>query len=226
MTTPTQKPAPGTVGCDTSDMVLVHRVFRYLFRDAPRLVREVDPGDRERTAIVAAHVRDIAGGLHNHHHTEDILLWDTLEQRSPGCALHIGLMRTQHAEVATLLEELEGAVPAWEARAGAAERDRVADLLDRVLVSLETHLGAEEERILPVAGSTMTQAEWDRLGEHARRELPKDKQFEQLGWVIEALGPQEGARFVKEMLPAAVRVLWRVVGRRQFAAHRRAVYGV
>lgn len=225
MTGPTQQPAPAAVGCDTSGMVMIHRVYRHLYREAPAIVRRVPDGAAARTAVVAEHVRDIAHALHHHHRTEDELLWDDLEARAPACALHVGLMRSQHAEVGRLLAELDAAVPAWEARAGAAERDAVADLLDRIGAALETHLGAEEQQILPVAARTMSQAEWDRLGEAGRSGTPRDKRLTQLGWILEALGPQDGQRFLREELPAPVRLLWTVVGRRQFEKHRRAVHG-
>lgn len=217
--------ASPAIGCDTRDMLVIHGFFRHVFRDAPDLVRGVATGDVARARVVGAHVREVAQVLHHHHRTEDDLLWDELERRSPACALHVGVMRAQHAEAARLIGELELLVPAWEAAAGAAERDAVAGAVEALRAAVDVHLGAEEQRILPVAGEAFTQAEWDRLGEHGRAAVPKDRRLVQLGWMIESMGPDAGAAFVRRALPPPVRLLWRVVGRRKFAAHRAQVYG-
>lgn len=212
--------------CDTSDMVLVHRYYRHVYGGAAGLVRGVPAGDVARAAVVGEHVADLVASLHNHHHTEDVVLWDTLEQRSPACALHVGLMRAQHAEVAVLLEQVTAALPAWLAGAGESEREAVAEPVDRIRVALDAHLGAEEEKILPVAAATMTQQEWGRLEKVASSGVPLRKQVLMLGWMIDALGPDDGAAFVRTALPAPIRLVWGLVGARRFAAHKRRVLGV
>lgn len=222
MTTTPQTDRPG---CDTSDMVHIHQLFRRVFVDAPVLVRGVAPGDRARAAVVGAHVREIAVTLHHHHRSEDVLLWDRLEERSPACALHVGLMRSQHATVGELLDRLEVALPPWEGSAAADDGETVAELLDQVRAALLTHLGAEEERILPTASSVLTQREWDELGERGRAATPRDRTMIMLGWIIDSLPPAERATWLRTNLPLPVRVLWATVGRRAFAAHRARVYG-
>src|SRR6478735_7762717 len=99
------------LGCDTSDMLTIHALFRRAFTDAPGLVRGVQDGDLTRLAPVAGHVREVAGALHHHHQGEDLLLWDTLEQRAPACALHVGLMRAQHTATAAQLTALFEVMP-------------------------------------------------------------------------------------------------------------------
>ena len=213
------------LGCDTSDMLTIHALFRRAFTDAPVLVRGVGDGHRERMLPVAHHVREVAGALHNHHEGEDLLLWDTLEQRAPACALHVGLMRSQHAATAAQLERLGGLLDAWEQSAGTAERDAVAALLDEVRDTLLQHLGQEETQILPTASTVMSQREWSLLHEHGMASVPKDRLFLQLGWILEVVPADERAGWLRTNLPVPARVLWRLVGRRQFAAHRARVYG-
>lgn len=214
----------GGVRCDTSDMLHIHQLFRRHFADTPVLVRAVRDGDRQRTRIVAAHVRELADGLHRHHHGEDLLLWDTLEQRSPACALHVGLMRSQHAAVAAMLTELQAALRAWEAAAGATERDAVATLLDDIRTTLLVHLGQEEDTILPTASSVMSQREWNHLGEHGMAAMPKSRLLIQLGWILETIPEVDREGWLRTNVPAPARALWRLVGRRQYAAHRARVY--
>ena len=213
------------LGCDTSDMLTIHALFRRAFTDAPVLVRGVADGDTARMLPVADHVREVAAALHHHHEGEDLLLWDTLEQRAPACALHVGLMRSQHAATAAQLERLGGLMDAWEESAGATERDAVAALLDDVRDTLLQHLGQEETQILPTASTVMSQREWSLLHEHGMASVPKDRLFLQLGWILEVVPADERAGWLRTNLPAPARVLWRLVGRRQFAAHRARVYG-
>jgi hypothetical protein len=219
-TTPGEK-----LGCDTSDMLTIHALFRRAFTDAPVLVRGVADGDVARSAVVAAHVRELAGALHHHHQGEDELLWDTLEKRAPACALHVGLMRAQHAATAAGLADLQASLPAWEQGASAAAGDEVAGLLDGIRDTLLQHLGDEETQILPTASTVMSQAEWGLLHEHGMAAIPRDRMFLQLGWILEVVPADERAGWLRTNLPAPARVLWRLVGRRQFTAHRRLVYG-
>lgn len=224
MTSPTGQ-AESVPTCNTADLVMIHKVLRHGSREADGLVRGVAAGDVTRAGIVGAHVASLVSGLHHHHEGEDLLLWDMLEERSPGCAIHVSLMKSQHAEVGALITQVEDALPAWEQGAGTDERDNVAGLVNAIDAALEVHLGKEEELILPVARTTMSQPEWDRLGEHVQASVPKSELLMQVGWIVDALGPEDGPRFVREVLPAPVRLIWGTVGKRKFAKHRRLVYG-
>ena len=82
----TQLPSTGKPGCDTSDMNMIHGMFRSILNEAPKLVRSVAQSDTEHAAAVAGHLSDLISGLHNHHHGEDLLLWDELAARAPACA--------------------------------------------------------------------------------------------------------------------------------------------
>lgn len=222
MSTKAKEPAPG---CDTSEMLTIHRLMRRLFADAPGLVLGVADGNRPRASVIADHVEEIAAGLHLHHHTEDLLLWDVLEQRAPACALHIGKMRAQHAVVSRLLAELTERLPRWRETAGSSERDVVAAILEDVSDALEAHLGQEERDILPVAGESMSQAEWDQLGKHGMSQIPKDRMLIQLGMMLQSMPAEERAGWLRAHVPPMGRLLYTLLGRRQFESHYRTVYG-
>ncbi len=213
-------------GCDTSEMLVVHRLFRRVFGEAPGLVRGVADGDVERIRHIGDHLLLITRGLHGHHSTEDTLLWDDLSARSPGCSLHVSLMRRQHAEVGKALNDLEAAVPRWTAAPSPATKEPVLVALDEVLASLGRHLGDEERLILPVVGETFSQREWNRLGEHARAETPRNLQFIQLGFLLDSLDPVERDEFRRRILPPPARVLYRLFGKRQYRDYRRRVFGI
>lgn len=214
-----------TPGCNTDDMLMIHGLMRSVFRDAEKLVRAADADDRERARILGDHVIEIADGLHRHHTGEDELLWDQLSAKSPGCAVHVGLMKRQHEAMGEALDRAEKAALAWQEQPDAAHRDATAAALTRINELLREHLGDEERLILPTAGQVMSQREWNRLGEHGRAAIPRNRMFIQLGFILDSMPPQAAKQFFEEALPAPARVLYRLIGRRQYLAHRRKVYG-
>jgi hemerythrin-like domain-containing protein len=204
-------------------MLMIHTVLRATLRDAVRLVRGVADGDRERASVIADHVLEVAGGLHNHHHGEDLLLWDRLEERAPSCADHVGQMREQHTRIAERLAVAEEIAPAWRESATAADRDRLAAALDATVQVFEAHTGQEETDILPIAGTVFTQPEWDELGEHGRKSIPRERMMIQLGTILDSSGPYREV-FWKE-LPPPVRLLYRLFGKRQYERHKALIEG-
>lgn len=210
--------------CNTDDMVVVHSMFRQLLRRAVPLVAAIPPGDTVRAEVVVAHVREIVHGLHDHHSTEDALLWDELAARAPACALHVDLMRSQHATVADLLARLERPLKELSSTASAGARDDAASALDRVRAALEEHLGAEEEQILPWAQQTFTQEEWDQLGKVARSKIPRDRAFVQLGHMMATMRDDEARTWARANLPLPARLAYLIVGRRQYLAEVRALF--
>jgi iron-sulfur cluster repair protein YtfE (RIC family) len=208
--------------CDTDDMKLVHGLLMLLFREAPALVESVGPGHPRRQHAVAAHIAMISGILHGHHRTEDTLLWDTLQERTPSCALHVGLMRAQHDEMARLLRVLDTDVAAWTVRGG-ADDGAVHAALVKILTVMEVHLGAEEDLILPVAQLAMSQREWDLLGKTSQKHTARDVMFVQLGYLIESLPAQSRAAWVRANLPGPLRAVWALIGTRQYTRYRAAL---
>jgi hypothetical protein len=134
-------------------------------------------------------------------------------------------MKSQHATTAAQLDRLDALLPTWEVAAGAAARDAVADLLEEIRTTLVAHLGQEETQILPTAATVMSQREWGLLHEHGMASIPKDKLLLQLGWILEIIPADERSAWLRANLPAPARLLWRTVGKRQFAAHRARIYG-
>ena len=217
------RPDGESVGCDTADLIQVHRIFRWLYNELPGLIRGVDDGDVSRAAVVADYASMDFFALHLHHETEDIVLWDRLVERSPGCLPHVELMRAQHAQVAAELAGVEPLVGPWRSTADAAARDALARGVERIRDTLIPHLGREEEDIVPVAGSVLTQSEWDEMGEHARtgmqrskRDLPKDIMAIQLGLMLATVPSDERPEWIKENLPAPLRLLYSLLLKRRY----------
>ena len=75
----------------------------------------------------------------------------------------------------------------------------------------------------PVAGSVLTQSEWDEMGEHARtgiqearKELPRDVMAIQFGLMIATIPEDERPAWMKQNLPAPVRLLYTLLLKRRY----------
>lgn len=210
-------------GCDTSGMILVHRIFRWLYRELPLLVRDVQAGDVERAGVVGVYARLDFFALHLHHRTEDTVLWDRLAAREPACAAHVELMRAQHAEVASQLARIEPQLDPWLETADVGRRDLFAADIETLRDTLLTHLGREEDDILPVAGAVMSQQEWDELEAHTRatllahrKDFPRDVLSLQLGLLLASVPEADRQAWYHANVPAPIRLLYLLLMKRRY----------
>jgi hemerythrin-like domain-containing protein len=211
-------------GCDVSDMVVIHNLFRKVLAQAPTLIGSVKVGDTGRAAIVADYLNELIFGLHNHHRGEDLLLWDDLAKRAPSCGIHVELMKRQHADVGEILDRLEKLLPEWRTTASAVQSTAISATVAELSTTLFEHLNQEQDKILPVAATAFDQKEWDKLGEHARAAIPRDRQFIQLGSIINSMEPAESQAWVAKNLPAPVRLLYKLIGRKQYDAYQKRLF--
>jgi hemerythrin-like domain-containing protein len=207
----------GTI--DTEDMLLVHNVFRRELGELPRLLRAVPEGDVARAGVVAAHALEMLEILHHHHHGEDELVWPRLRERVAVQSDLVARMEAQHEAVAVPMTALEVGLPQWRTSASAAEAAGLATVAEQLHAKLGEHLAEEEREILPLAGRTMTAAEWAELGERGLAALPKNRALVFLAHILEEATPAQRASFLKRV-PPPVRVLYRLVGRRAHAKER------
>ena len=216
---------PTTELVDTSVMPTLHTFFRREFRLAGGVLRAVADGDRSRAGVVADHLDFLARALHHHHTIEDELVWPRLLQRVPEeLAPIVHLMESQHERVDGLIQEISAVLPGFRATAGAAERDQLADLFDTLYVHLVEHLDAEEERLLPIAARTLTQAEWDEMGERGRRGTPRKELSLTLGMYQYEGDPAAIAEMLAEA-PPPVRWVVPRLSRRAFRRHAMRIHG-
>lgn len=218
-------------GCDTSGLILVHRILRWLYRELPLLIREVDAGDVERAAIVGRYAHLDFYALHMHHETEDLALWDRLTSRDPGCALHVDQMRAQHAEVATQLARIEPQLAPWIATADPGLGAAFAADIETLRDTLVGHLQQEEDDIMPVAGAVMSQQEWDWMEQHTRetlaahrKELGKDVMALQVGLLIASVPEGEREEWMREKIPAPIRLIYLLLMKRKYDQAMRELY--
>jgi len=210
---------------DTSVMPTLHTFHRREFRLAGGVVRGVAAGDLRRAAVVADHVDFLTRHLHHHHTVEDELMWPKLLERVPEeLAPIVHLMESQHERVDALIQQIDALVPELRATADTDVRDRLADLLDTLHVHLVEHLDAEEERLLPIAARTMTQEEWDAMGDAGRAGVPRKEMALTMGMYQYDGDPAVIAHMLADA-PPPVRWLVPRLSRRAFAKYALRVHG-
>ncbi len=204
-------------------MRVVHNTFLFAYGEVPGLIRATPDGDRDRAGFVGQWIADLDATLHVHHESEDNYLWDRLEKRAPTCALHVGQMRAQHAQVAAILEVAAPLLDRWRATADPSVRDELSMAYDELLAVLKVHLRREVVEVVPVAEKVVTRQEWDLMAEHAQEAIPRSRMLPQLGHLL-ASSPPELAKPFRAALPLPIRLLYRFVGRRQYERQFRELF--
>jgi hypothetical protein len=133
-------------------------------------------------------------------------------------------MEAQHERIAATLLRIDALLPAWEATAGQAERDRLVAALTEHRAVLIEHLDDEETALLPLAAKHISVAEWQSLGEHFLQHTPKTKLLAFLGIILEDADEAERAMVLGGM-PRPARFIWEVLGRPLYARRVRRCRG-
>ena len=79
-------------------------------------------------------------------------------------------------------------------------------------------------RVVPLIAAHITQAEWDHVGKVAFSKFKPDQRFTAMGELLTTADPDESARMLAD-LPAPVRFIWWLVGRRRYQHFMVAVRG-
>ena len=209
---------------EVRDMGIVHRTLRTTFDESARLLRAADEPTPERITFLANHIALTLDLLHLHHHGEDLKLWPVLIERAPAEAEMVREVADQHEAVDSSIGRIRELLSAWRDNPDAATRDALADSLENLTVVLSAHLDDEERLVVPLAAVTMTQDEWNAIGEHARSSIPQEQIFLVFGMLLEPLDNDERA-FMLAPLPPPVRELWNTMGEpgwHQYSAQLRA----
>ena len=198
---------------DPWEMALIHRLIRRGFEQSRQVL--LDPGATARAGAVAEYIRFHLDALQAHHSTEDELVWPVLYERASLSDALIRRMEEQHTGVHDAIEQARRELGSWEARPTVDGSEALATSLGTVIDRLAEHLAEEERDIVPLIAAHVTQAEWDHLGDVAFSKFTPKQRFTAMGELLEAASPAEAARMMAG-LPAPVKVMWRLMGRRRY----------
>lgn len=208
----------------TSDMVLVHKVFRREFGLLPALIGGVETGDTTRAAMIAAHARELSTALRHHHGAEQDLLWRKLSDRNALDELVQRRLRDWHREHFALMSELDGLLPLWEESAALDLQAVLVDIAAELTMQVAAHLDASEQLVLPAVDEHFTSGEWLSLGLRAASWIPLHRMAWMLGAMLEDATEAERKNLLAKV-PGPARLLYRMVGRDQYAREMTALRG-
>ncbi len=200
---------------DTTDMIGMHRVFRYALADAPQLVDSAT-GDPERCEAVATYYDNVLRLLHVHHDGEDELISPRLAERATvDEAVEVARIAAQHADVRDDISAAEGHLAAWRETRTSDAGAYVADSLGALNASLTPHLDEEEAVVLPIAARYLNVAEWGELPGHGMRSFTGDKLWLIIGLIREQMTPEQ-VEAMDAHMPPPVAQFWAASGRVMF----------
>jgi hemerythrin-like domain-containing protein len=192
---------------EVRDMRIVHITFRNAYDESARLVRASPTPSPGRVTFLADHIDFGVEMLHHHHESEDQLLYPTLIERVPEQASVTEEVAHEHQLVADAIDAVSTACATWRRQPSAETGAALAAALDSLNAVLQPHLDDEEQKVVPLAAVTLTQKEWDALGEHARATIPRKMLPIATGMMLEPLDEADRA-YMKSQLPAPVRLLY------------------
>jgi len=197
---------------DPWEMALIHSLIRRGFEQSREAVLAGAP---ERADAVAEYVGFHLDGLEAHHTSEDALIWPALHERASMSDAVIRRMEAQHTSLHDALDTTRRELAGWEAAPTAERSEALATVLGTVVDRLSEHLTEEEHDVVPLIAAHITQAEWDHLGKVAFSKFTPKQRFIAMGEMLAAATPTEAARMLAG-LPAPIKVIWRLVGRRRY----------
>lgn len=209
---------------DVWGMAWVHQVYRREIGLLPDLIRGVADGDTERSEIVGEHLDVINASLLDHHVNEDELIWPKLLERARPSAPAVERMEAQHARLHAVLDEIEPLLRSWRTSAAAADRDRLASLVEQESAASEEHFADEEQHVVPLIVDNISQAEWDQFELAGRESVAGDKELLFFGLGLEDATPHEREKFVGGV-PPEVMQMWETVGQDAYAGMKARLHG-
>lgn len=205
-------------------MALIHRIFRASFAELAQLVTEAPASDTARVTALADHLAFTLHGLIAHHTTEDELVWPVLLDRARPSAALVERMESQHHGLHTGIDETRGLAEVWR-RAPSPETAReLSTAITALLGQLTTHLDEEERDVVPLIAEHLSLSEWDSVGRTAFDKFTPAQRFTATGQMLEVATPAEAAAMLAP-LPAPIKLLWRLVGKRRYRQYAEAFRG-
>jgi hemerythrin-like domain-containing protein len=195
---------------DVRDMAIIHRTFRSSYEQPARLVRAAPSPSSARVTFLADHIDFALAMLHVHHESEDELLYPKLVERAPDQSAVTEQTKHQHQEIGTALDVASAACKAWRQQPSSETGEALASALEQLNSVVQPHLDDEEQKVVPLAAVTLTQKEWDAVGEHGVAQIPRNKKAAAFGLILEPLGPADRA-YMMRSLPAPVRMLYPIL---------------
>lgn len=219
---PAAAPAPTLdLGAAAYQRVL-HQLVRRELRTLAEVATWADPAGTAHAAALTRHADLVGRVLLHHHGTERELLWPALLRAVPADARDgvRGLVddwAARTARIDSAVRDVATAARQWAVAGTAPARDAFALACLDVADAVDAQTAEEEAGLVPLLAAHLPADDWRAVARAARCPLTAREQLLVLGMALEDLGPTNRARLLAG-LPPAVRLAWRLSGRRRYRA--------
>jgi hemerythrin-like domain-containing protein len=166
-------------------VLALHSVLRREFELLPVAVGRVTSGAQGRALVVADHAEVVLTVLDLHCRAEVQAVWPLLVDRCLDAFESSGrLLRRQHDEIETLVDEFKIALHRWRCRVTAGSRDNLICAIARVTTTMHEHLTVEEALVVPLMDEHITAAEFEAIMELQALDVTPSVQFLLLGMLM------------------------------------------
>jgi hemerythrin-like domain-containing protein len=197
---------------DMSMMYVIHDALRRELTCIARYTSRTSD-DPMRILRTAAGWEMFKTYLHAHHTAEDETLWPVLAQVLADRPADLALLEAMEAEHAAIDALLTATDAALADRADGPQQ--IGGLVDALTSRLGGHLKHEETEALQLIDRTLTEQQWNRLGQRQAEKIGGDAS-RYLPWLLNDLDPQRAAAVLARMpapLRASYETEWRAAYR-------------
>lgn len=220
-TWPRQLRLPGQVAApegpiDMVMMYVMHHAFRRDLDAFVPAVRNTPAGDRRTWQRLAVRWELFAEALHEHHTTEDDLVWPELGRLVPPEDLAVlEAMAEEHTEIDPLLASCGAGFRRLAQREDEDARAALAVRVSAAREALRRHLAHEESEAIAVIQRAVTADDWARIEAEINRGGSLRAAVRVVPWVAYGV-PREARDRVFVQVAGPFRLLW-LLTRRGFA---------
>jgi hemerythrin-like domain-containing protein len=213
----------GPDGQSEPDLRLSYLEHNAMRSDAARLVELVTaarPADESRLLAVSRYYANYEGAIHDHHRTEDMVIYPALMARDATFADAEGELEDEHVVLADRLavvrESLHGLADAAGASRWEREQEEAAKAAAALQTILDEHIGHEEAVAFPRYRANFTKAEYTDLGKAAWKLVGQRAVIFAGPWVLEHATPRQRTQILGEQ-PLLMRLLYRLALQPRYA---------
>jgi iron-sulfur cluster repair protein YtfE (RIC family) len=189
------------------DMTMMYAIHDAMRRELERIARVAARIDDDPQKVLGTAVgwEMFKSYLHAHHTAEDETVWPVMQRlladRPDDLAL-LAAMESEHAAIDPMLDAVDAAI---------ADRDsgtqRLGDLVDALVTGLSGHLKHEEDEALALIEATLTEQQFQRLGQRQAELIGADAR-RYLPWLLDDMDPAR-ITAVLSRIPEPLRVAYR-----------------
>lgn len=208
---------------DMKMMFLIHHAFRRDLDAFTAAVRSTPASDRRTWRLLAARWQVFAEALHEHHTTEDELIWPELRRlAAPAELATLDAMEAEHDQIDPLLESCAAGLRRLAQRADDDARAALAVRMSAARESLRRHLAHEESDAIAIIQRVVTPEAWADIEQAIDRRGSLRGAVLLVPWIAHEVPPDVLHRIFDE-IGGPFRLMW-LLTRRGFARREAAAF--